>query len=694
MKRIQRNFRWLSLLAILVSSISCTSDEYEKKDNGDGSSVTFSLSVPGNIKTKAMDAAAETNIKTLDILVFKQVSGQELFDYRFSVDPASISSGNPRQFTTNVRLSSEPQRFVLIANAAEEIRLLSAAKQPKDDVLKALCITNPRKWNSGTGTFTPIPMWGQTDLVTINASGVTVPPITLFRMLAKINIQLKGAAVSKFTLQEAYLFNRNLKGRIVPDSWTGTAITPTLPFLASADSERKPAWHYSAADGITATGASNIIYIFETKAKNSGDLTDEFCVVVGGIYNSKKFYYRVDFKDATDNYRDILRNWRYEMEITDVLNEGATDPEDAFLGGSKLEATVTPWNDSNQNTIIDLQNSLKLDSTVVQLDWQGNLLSFGVVANPNTWSHSVGNLKNGITVSKTSSSILDFKGNGSTKNYSNITALDCGYIDLETNNLKYKLKVQMAPKPVVRWAGSNIYWDGNKLTFKDTDDTYSEDYQGVFFQWGSLWGISPQPTSFSQNTIVFPPTGGMGMLHQYSMNLWTQIPHISNQTNLIPPTGTNTGNWMYLYEHHNAAIGIGDICKHITDQGNAPGKLQGKKWRMPFSNEFENKSDYAGWTITTTPPAPNNPNDSGTYIVTNGRSKNPIGGFRGHFFPAAGNRTYTNGELYSVGTGGSYWSSSPNGTSGLALGFSSSTVSIEEGIYNRQYAFPIRCVQE
>ena len=39
------------------------------------------------------------------------------------------------------------------------------------------------------------------------------------------------------------------------------------------------------------------------------------------------------------------------------------------------------------------------------------------------------------------------------------------------------------------WAGSNIYWDGSKLTFDTAISNDSDLKQGVHFRWGSLIGI-------------------------------------------------------------------------------------------------------------------------------------------------------------------------------------------------------------
>jgi hypothetical protein len=43
-------------------------------------------------------------------------------------------------------------------------------------------------------------------------------------------------------------------------------------------------------------------------------------------------------------------------------------------------------------------------------------------------------------------------------------------------------------------AKSNIYWNGSYLTFSNTSGV-TEDYQGVYFKWGSLVGISPKNTA-------------------------------------------------------------------------------------------------------------------------------------------------------------------------------------------------------
>lgn len=63
------------------------------------------------------------------------------------------------------------------------------------------------------------------------------------------------------------------------------------------------------------------------------------------------------------------------------------------------------------------------------------------------------------------------------------------------------------------------------------------------------------------------------------------------------------------------------------------------------------------------------------------------------FWPAAGYRYTTTGKLTSAGTGGFYWSASPNGNYKNMLGFSSGNVSPSDNGY-RGSGYSVRCVQE
>jgi len=155
----------------------------------------------------------------------------------------------------------------------------------------------------------------------------------------------------------------------------------------------------------------------------------------------------------------------------------------------------------------------------------------------------------------------------------------------------YKLKLNFRQ---LVWAGSNIYWDGSKLTFLNENYPPSaQGYQGVFFMWGSLVGISPYINFNNANTVLYGYNGSnwVNTYRAAGPNPWSgttmnDIPHIkvSDNRTLVSPNWLDdhsTRNYLSA-EAHDSTNRVGDICKFLTDLGHAPPG----EWRMPNSREF------------------------------------------------------------------------------------------------------------
>ncbi|GHT60141.1 hypothetical protein AGMMS50239_08450 [Bacteroidia bacterium] len=245
----------------------------------------------------------------------------------------------------------------------------------------------------------------------------------------------------------------------------------------------------------------------------------------------------------------------------------------------------------------------------------------------------------------------------------------------------------------LHWAGSNIYWDGTKLTFADSDDKSKEQYQGVFFKWGSLVGMSPAGANGSawSRVTYFPTNPGVD-------ETWTtdDITY-ANYADIPYATGTLTSylrDSTYLTAITNdlltgkdtIAARKGDICVYLTKIGAAP---KGKRWRMPTNKEFEASGDYAkvGASGATTG------NANGTAPIPSGWRRQNL---NTPYFPASGLRENLTGVLTNVGIQLIYWSSSSfSATNGYSFSATSTAV---YPIYNssnyRPYGFPVRCVSE
>ena len=155
------------------------------------------------------------------------------------------------------------------------------------------------------------------------------------------------------------------------------------------------------------------------------------------------------------------------------------------------------------------------------------------------------------------------------------------------------------------WAGSNIYWDGTKLTFYDNpsyDTSVTSENQrigGVHFKWGSLIGLGVSKTVWdtpAEDRYLYVPEeytlygSKPGEWFEYKTIVsgapWTNIVHYDKMMN-----GNNATTRHHLLEIHEPSKGIGDICRYISERGDAPGGPE-VKWRMPTQAEFGDRKKY------------------------------------------------------------------------------------------------------
>jgi uncharacterized protein (TIGR02145 family) len=219
------------------------------------------------------------------------------------------------------------------------------------------------------------------------------------------------------------------------------------------------------------------------------------------------------------------------------------------------------------------------------------------------------------------------------------------------------------------WAYSNIYLnaDGNP-TFETYPDSGKEDYQGIYFRWGSLFGISADDTNATQPYLVFSPNGYTGT--------------IPTQYGDVPYDNVSTTD----LSDYDAETGIGDICRYITTKGWVSGK-----WRMPTPAEYQTLIDAGAEEIGTFDDITGT-NADGTTAIGSGYYLG-IGAAR-RFFPASGFRH--NGTIYFHGRTGQYWTTTPgtNTTSAYKFSLDADGAIYYNNIMIRTYALSIRCVAE
>jgi hypothetical protein len=290
------------------------------------------------------------------------------------------------------------------------------------------------------------------------------------------------------------------------------------------------------------------------------------------------------------------------------------------------------------------------------------------------------------------------------------------------------------------WAASNVYWEtvasGDKapgyLTFDKviTETPYNQGYQGVFFKWGSLVGISPaqgsgsndtEKNAYSTSTPVYIPNynagsplastwskpttssyGSWSSTNDQSTALATDIPYMD--ANYTSSDYSRNSTFVIDAERNRPedyAKKVGDICQYIGKTGAGP-----TDYRLPTSSEM-------GTTLTDSPGfTPSTPVSGGwvrgpgnfTYTMSAGtpdgktdliKTKglgSAVNSAMGVVLPGSGYRT-SNGVLNRVGGGGDYWNGSAgSATTGGRFIFLYDGIN-PDGPAARSYGFSVRCVR-
>ncbi len=344
------------LLCCLVSMQSCVRD-------GSGTvpspaaygyvTIVVEIPEPQAPPARSMAGAKESCVNEADILVFDVDDSDpanvvETFREHANGNVVNNSGvGQVYKVELKAKLSAAGNsRVVVVANAAAQVAsALSGlpAGTPKKTVLERLKYTSgPWIANGAGGAFQPIPMYGETGKVNI-VFGARFGGIQLKRMAARIDVINQAAA---FTMEKIYLCNYNTVGYIAPEWRANDGQIVAVPLVPNmpADPGRQPGAAVFIPSGQSFTGE---IYTQEAvAADDAGESSrrNAACLVIEGLYNGKKSFYRVDFTyDGTTDgpagrYMPLLRNYKYEVRIVSAAGPGYGTFEEA------LESYTIPSN--------------------------------------------------------------------------------------------------------------------------------------------------------------------------------------------------------------------------------------------------------------------------------------------------------------------------------------------------------------
>jgi hypothetical protein len=291
-------------------------------------------------------------------------------------------------------------------------------------------------------------------------------------------------------------------------------------------------------------------------------------------------------------------------------------------------------------------------------------------------------------------------------------------------NRSYVLRINFVKSPI--WAESNIYWvstGGNTgyLTFvpagSTTADPDARKYQGVFFLWGSLVGISPDAAGDNAawnngNTCYMPtydptyPTSGSSWTAEQGKTWWgTSFSYWGDDEGDAPAADTGKDTDFFSDPATaNYAAQKGDICRYlgVTNTNLADYRLPTALELLDGLKGGLNTNDASDWTGGNSVPRAGYWTRIGdswwgydlAQCLPDGTTTNiPSGAdFSNYaYFPASGAREQISGVL-NVGGSGNYWSSSAAANlDAYYLNFYSNAIRIVR--LHRGGASSVRCVK-
>lgn len=372
-----RMFLWGILLMLAAG---CSDETYtEETFPHPPAMLTLSMqvSVPGHerptIAARQMSPESENRLESVHVLVFREdPTGEERYVYT-----AGVVEKSTGQTTTvlkvNLRQSDATERYRLVLLANMPDFAPPATDTPKEEALSRYILSIPDKWNTAEGG-TPIPMWGETELMPLDKNSVPKDyhtgsaPIRLLRALCRVDVGLffdgdPGSESTKglpgFRLGSIAVYHSSSRARAVPSAdhlKEGVAVLPTLPEGNEHLRPENSPLLYKVEGG---DGYIREIYLPEAPAGTSNG--DAVCLVVGGYYGAentdRETFYRVDFLAPADAggkqaYLPLLRNHRYKVNITRVSGAGFDSREDALKSTPvNLETSVTVWNETSVSEV-------------------------------------------------------------------------------------------------------------------------------------------------------------------------------------------------------------------------------------------------------------------------------------------------------------------------------------------------------
>ena len=489
----------IGMLCFLLSSCVIGEDNDSRTHTPGQVDVTFSVTLPQpeTVATRTGIPYSDTDIKTVDVLVFNQ---QGQFMNRIKVDESALAvTGSGVKFSIRMDATPDKRTIHLIANGrtadgltdrfdfarwmvpgkteAQSVFLLSTVVTDNSDLL---------------ADITPLVMWGRT--VINEVSAVSSASVKLLRTVAAVQVKTANG-LNDFQIKKIALIDAPTEGFLTPNNYSSSDFTPSdaYPVVGS------PVW--DLAKSWSREGAP-ILYTYERDYSASA-----LNVIVSAVYNGQAGFYKVVLADENEVPLKVIRNHRYTFIITKVDGPGYADLNTAVTSApsNAIKVSLTDEDEDFPCLVADGQHLMGLsNNSFVMYGNNTNRVVLGTVyssrgvtpvptmpAGASDWLKNL----NAYAIGNNQYEISANFQNGGGQSHSTTLALTC-------DNLEQTMQVDWVPSVsdnkdtdsyvVTLFGASDKNWTANVITNES-------DPKGVFL------------SSVTSNPADFAPASGSGL---------------------------------------------------------------------------------------------------------------------------------------------------------------------------------------
>lgn len=331
------------VLAVFASCQTKIDDDPSADDEATESSVEVSIVAGPTARSIEYSTPDESIVDNLDVLLFDSNGKFVCWRTTFKVNgklrtTLPIGKDYDAYFLANCR----PLIMEMLPDEAAAAQYKGKAAW---EVFRTSLIDgNPQRLIQSDASFTALPMWGILTKQEVKDYVINYwPLLSLTRSVASVDVYV-AAEVTDFVLRDATLYhvpNKGFLGNLPADIVDGQAQDAYSP----ADMETSLVLE-SGSYNATSRSIANKLYLYDNDTEDETANRRHTRLVIGAEYKGAKYYYPIDFEDASaDVPVKIVRNRKYVFHVNSVSGVGYTDKETAAEQPSvHLNVQVTEWN--------------------------------------------------------------------------------------------------------------------------------------------------------------------------------------------------------------------------------------------------------------------------------------------------------------------------------------------------------------